>query len=221
MNEDKETKILLRSMEELNKTIEQSLAKETGLANKAQKFNSFNTPLLRSVLFGILGLGIGVGTAILIGQFASVNVLLLSSSLSILFSTLGVVMSLYQSKGGNSAVKYDIALQEIEDEINRQKNEIEKLNKMGAPKDLITKRWNYLEELELQRIAIVSAKSKIYYKRLFKSDTKDFENQVDKVKKEQNQLALEAPKEEILELKQEVLELKKELELRKENSSEH
>ena len=201
MSQDKERRILVRAMAELNNAIEKSLEQEIGIPGKARKLNTFNTPLLRSILFGVLGFGLGVSF--------SANLLILSSSFSILFSTLGVVLSLYFSKGGNSVLNYDIALQELDEELDRQKNEINKLVIMNAPEELVSNRWDSLEILEKRRTAIVFEKSQVYFK------NKDY-----RVKNERNQLKLEEPKEEILELRKEVVQLKEELEIWKETSRE-
>lgn len=211
MDINKEKEKVLQEMEQLYKSIESEIGKDALLFNRGERLNSFGTPLLKSIIYGLLGMMIAISLSIILSQVLSLNYILLLSPLLLLFSTLGVVLSLYNSKGGGSAVGYDVALQEIENEINRQKKEIESLIKMEAPAEQIAKRWLYLDELESRRIAIVSAKSKVYYKRLFKKDSKDFENEKSNIEKK-NKLLIEPPKNESLELKQE--KIKEELKVK-------
>ncbi|MEO0875524.1 MAG: hypothetical protein AAFY48_13045 [Bacteroidota bacterium] len=190
MDNKKEIQELSEAMTQLNKEIENAFNHSGNIISRAQNLDSFSNRVLKSILFGIIGFVTGGFFAILLSQLTDYNIVLLSCTLTVLFSTLGVVISLFQSKGGNSIMKYDLYLENIDFEIERQGEEIKKLQLMNAPESVIQKRWDYLDDLENQRSVLIKAKSETIYTQTFNKRKNDFNDDMKLLKEGQEKLIL-------------------------------
>lgn len=190
MDNKKEIQELSQAMTRLNKEIENAFNHSSNIISRAQSLDSYSNRVLKSILFGIVGFITGGFFAVIISHLTEYNIVLLSCTLTVLFSTLGVAISLFQSKGGNSIMKYDLYLENIDFEIRRQSEEIKKLQLMNAPKSTIQKRWDYLDDLENQRSVLIKARSETIYKKTFNKGKKEFSDDMKLLKDGQEKLIL-------------------------------
>ena len=190
MDNKQQIQELSKSISQLNKEIENAFKNSHSLISKAKKLDGFSTRVLKSVLFGISGFFLGGIIAIALSKITDYNLVLLSCSLTVLLSTLGVVLSLFRSKGGDELMKFDLYLENIDFEIKRQTEEIRSLQLMDAPESVIKKRWQYLDDLENQRSVLIKAKSETIFSKSFKKNRKKFNNEIKHLEEGQEKLVL-------------------------------
>lgn len=186
------------------------------IEKSSQKYSKLSPLVLRGILFGFIGILLGALLGIAIGFAIQYNPYGLAGFLSPIVASITLSYGVYTGRGGMKAVKIANLIQNIDEELNRILNDIKRLEKENAPKELIEECWEDYKDLRKKRSKIARADSLIGLKGVDDQLAKEV-SEAPLLPSSDPNLELPPLQEKVNELEKETFELKDKIEeLRKE-----